>query len=141
VVTHSDGAAEREATFEFGRRLGDAHFRKVIARHGLSSPQDVVVALDNTPFPEVLDRVFKRCKPPALVAVRRPATEHGFVFLMFSPADMPQDDDSDNDIPLNDAVSVGMVFDSLAQLAGARLAEIGPHYGYSVQSIRELTPA
>lgn len=62
--------------------MADAPFRAVLKDHGCRYVQDVVVALDDTPVVEVLDRVFTRARPPALVAVRRPREDLGFVFLV-----------------------------------------------------------
>lgn len=87
---------EREAAFEFGRKLADPGFRKLLSEHGYTTvAQDVVVTLDETSIGEVLDRVFTRCRPPALVAIQRPREQYGFALVVVEPSTEPANATSD----------------------------------------------
>ncbi|GAB1641421.1 hypothetical protein KRMM14A1259_18440 [Krasilnikovia sp. MM14-A1259] len=128
---------EREATFEFSSRLADASFRAILRDHGCSQVQDVVVTLDDTPVVDVLDRVFTKTRSPALVAVRRPTEDLGFVFLVVKadagpskePSTVPRDVES-----LSDHTTIGMLYDTIPTAHGATFA-IGRHFRYSFESV------
>lgn len=125
---------EREAAVEFGRRLGDPSFRRIVADHGCNADQDVVVALDETPAVEVFERVFTRCRPPALVAIRRPQACHGFVLVLVVPA-ADVDTASSETAPTDEKVSIGMLYDSMSAAHGLTF-EIGPHFAYSIEPLK-----
>lgn len=134
---------EREAAMDFGRQLADPGFREVLAAYGYSgAPQDVVVALDDTSVGEVLDRVFTRCRPPALVAIRRPGSEHGFALLMVAPntasgaaAGQARRGGNNRD-RLSEDTSIGMLYDSMRQTDGMTF-EMGRQRSYEIQRIAD----
>lgn len=129
---------EREAMFEFGRRLAEPGFRKVLAAHGYigGSAQDVVVTHDDAKVGEVLDRVFTRCRPPALVAIRRPSAEYGFALALVEPsADAATARGSGRQVDrLSEDTSIGMLYDSIRHTHGTTF-EMGEHRSYAVQRI------
>ncbi|MFY1674374.1 hypothetical protein ACN27G_31235 [Plantactinospora sp. WMMB334] len=124
---------EREAAFEFARRLGDPAFRAVLADHGCTRDQDVVVTLDEVSMSDVLERVFIRCRPPALVAIRRESAAQGFVFLVVGAQTDGASTDTEAD-KMSEEVSVGMVYDSMS-VAHGRTFEIGEHFAYNIQPL------
>jgi hypothetical protein len=126
---------ELAASFEFAKRLRDAKLRKLIEAMG-GSGQDVVVCLDSTTVAEVFDRVFTRCRPPALVAIRRPPAPHGFVFMMVHPAAQPADASAGPELadPIGEDASIGMLYDTLIATAGMSF-RMGPGRSYNLQSV------
>jgi hypothetical protein len=93
--------------------------------------QDVVVTLDDVSMSHVLERVFIRCRPPALVAIRRDSAAQGFVFMVVD-AQIDGTSAGEKSDKMSEEVSVGMVYDSMS-VAHGRTFEIGEHFAYNIQ--------
>ncbi|GAA1744903.1 hypothetical protein [Luedemannella helvata] len=128
---------ELAAAFDFARRVRDPEFRKVIHDHGCQSDQDVVITVDNTPVAEVLDRVFTRCRPPALVAVHRPAAPLSFVFLAVEPI-ISEMNSANPPEGLGEDTSIGMLYDSMPSTNGTHFV-LGHNRSYNVQPVSAET--
>lgn len=128
---------ELAASFEYAKKLRDPAFRRFVAALGCGKEQDVVVCLDATPVAEVFDRVFTRCRPPALVAIHRPQAQHAFVLMMVQPATQRAGDDIDRGPaePVGEEASIGMLYDALAATAGTSSFRMGPGRSYNLQSV------
>jgi hypothetical protein len=67
-----------EVGFECAALLGDAEFRAYLRGRGYEGER-IIVALDDEPAVEVLERVFRDAMP-ALLAVQNPNERWGFAF-------------------------------------------------------------
>lgn len=132
----ADQSPERQAMFEFGRQLGNPDFRKVLAALNRNlRDQDVIVAVDSTTLAHVLDRVFTRTRPPAIVAIRRPNAPLGFVFMRIDSARVPTPDDVDRVLGPTPESSIGMLYDTMAASSSSADVPIGGRYEYLLRSI------
>jgi hypothetical protein len=112
LTTERDELRGQAAAFEFARQLPDPQFRAVLSAAGWRSGQHVVIALDDEPLGDVLARVLLQARPPAYVAVRRPAADLGFVFLVLVPGVPDPTDDLDADA-VGPMATIGMVYDAV----------------------------
>jgi hypothetical protein len=86
---------------------------------GCGASQDVVIAVDGTPVSQVLDRVFTRCRPPALIAIQREDAPQGFAFMLLRAAtSKPQASEAAHPHPVTEQTSIGMLYEGVLALAG-----------------------
>jgi hypothetical protein len=125
----------RKAAFDFARRLGDHDFRTYLNNRGCRCVQDVVVTLDTDTVMDVMSRVLTRTKPPAMIAISRPTTTWGFVFLAVSPAPVELSRTAGPCDPLAPSASIGMLYDNMST-AGK---ELDPNSWFTVHRLPELS--
>jgi hypothetical protein len=114
ITRRDDEGAARAAGFDFARQLRHKPFRDALKRMGRKSGQDIIIALDDEPVRDVLDRIIFQARPPAYVAIRRAAEALGFVFLVFVPGrpGVPVEQPNDQ-VPLAPTTSIGMLYDAV----------------------------
>lgn len=127
----------RSAAFALARCLADPAFRKLLSEHGCQTTQDVVVAVDDEPASTALERVATYSDPPTLLAIQRPGTRWGFVFLTMRPAESQPADDGDS-VKLGETTSIGMLYDAMVHQSRTLKAPNSWYRGFDVHRLESL---
>jgi hypothetical protein len=116
---------QRNPAFELARLMRNSDFRAFMKNNGYASGTTVVVAYDDERAVEVFARIVAQTDPPVVLAISRPETRWGFVFLTIGLA---REGQSDEESDVHGSSTIGMVYDAAAAAANTRTKLTVPNH-------------